>query len=88
MAKKNCSNRQSKQREATMLPDFDSPDFIQEIKKRKLNSGDLYLITLRQILLNQAFLLSEVSTYGHSYKLATRSQEIAKRIEEFCKTRE
>lgn len=70
------------------LPAFERADFTEEIRKRKLTQSELYLLTLRQLLLNQACLLGvhavradEGDTAFQDNKTAT--EVLARRIEEF-----
>jgi len=55
------------------LPAFEDADFMEKIHKRKLNANEMYLLVLRQILINQACLLAD----------KTQTQFMVGRLEEF-----
>ena len=59
-----------------------------DLHKRKLTASQIYLLSLRQILLNQACLLAEAVRAGDyrrddPFRLAGDTKDLAKRIEEF-----
>lgn len=67
---------------------LDQKDFMDEVCKRKMTTQELYLLTLRQILLNQQQLLVTTAFFGPGRELASDTEKLATRIIDFLKNKE
>jgi len=68
--------------------DNEFSDYLEEmINKRKTQPMELYLVSLWQVLIGQAELLSR-QTSGRAKESAKRSVRLARRIEQFLKHKE
>lgn len=59
-------------------------DTLTDLTKKKLTSQQMYLLLLRQILLNQCYLLRE----ANGFQLHNDSVHLVKRLEEFFNNQE
>lgn len=62
-------------------------EILKELKKLKLRPDDLYLLALRQVLLNQTEILSQGKGGGYSSQYINASRKLSDRIEAFIETR-
>lgn len=67
---------------------LDQKDFMDEVCKRKMTTQELYLLALRQMLLNQQQILIDQSYFGPGRQLADDTAKLAARIMDFLKNKE
>jgi hypothetical protein len=67
---------------------LDRKDFMDEVCKRKMTAQELYLLALRQMLLNQRQMLVDQYCFGPGRELAEDTEKLAARIMDFLKNKE